>query len=116
MSQTQELWADIPGYGGFYEASTFGRIRAKDRVVIKHHSNGNPMAQHYKSRVLSPNRTDKYGHMAVHIGVHNQKITVAVHVLVLLAFVGPRPSGMEACHNDGDASNNRPDNLLEATA
>jgi hypothetical protein len=31
--------------------------------------------------------------------------------LILEAFVGPRPEGLEACHNDGDLGNNRPDNL-----
>lgn len=30
---------------------------------------------------------------------------------VLLAFVGPRPDGMEACHGDGDCTNDAPDNL-----
>lgn len=34
-----------------------------------------------------------------------------VHQLVLEAFVGPRPVGMEACHNDGNPANNRLDNL-----
>lgn len=31
--------------------------------------------------------------------------------LVLLAFVGPCPDGMECCHNDGDCTNNRLLNL-----
>lgn len=34
-----------------------------------------------------------------------------VHRLVLLAFVGPCPNGMQACHNDGDRANNRLANL-----
>lgn len=34
-----------------------------------------------------------------------------VHRLVLSAFTGPCPPGMECCHNDGDPSNNRPENL-----
>ena len=34
-----------------------------------------------------------------------------VHRLILEAFVGPCPEGMEACHNDGDPENNRPENL-----
>lgn len=34
-----------------------------------------------------------------------------VHRLVLEAFVGPCPSGMEACHKDGDGSNNKLSNL-----
>ncbi len=34
-----------------------------------------------------------------------------VHRLVLLTYVGPCPEGMEACHNDGDKSNNHVSNL-----
>lgn len=34
-----------------------------------------------------------------------------LHHVVLEAFVGPRPPGMEGCHNDGDFTNNRPRNL-----
>lgn len=37
--------------------------------------------------------------------------TFPVHRLVLFAFVGPCPEGMEACHNDGDYSNNTLVNL-----
>lgn len=41
--------------------------------------------------------------------------TFRVHRLVLLAFVGPCPEGMEARHEDGDPSNNRLDNLAWGT-
>lgn len=41
-------------------------------------------------------------------GEHGMKL---VHDLVLTAFVGPRPDGMEACHWDGDKRNNRVENL-----
>lgn len=34
-----------------------------------------------------------------------------VHRLVLEAFVGPCPDGMEGCHNDGNAANNTLANL-----
>jgi hypothetical protein len=34
-----------------------------------------------------------------------------VHQLVLEAFVGPRPAGMVACHNDGNHLNNNLSNL-----
>lgn len=34
-----------------------------------------------------------------------------VHRLVLEAFVGPCPEGMECCHNDGNATNNQIENL-----
>lgn len=37
--------------------------------------------------------------------------TKTVHVLVLEAFVGPRPEGMEACHNNGNRQDCRLSNL-----
>ena len=42
----------------------------------------------------------------------NRPYTRNVHSLVLEAFVGPRPTGMQGCHfPDPDTSNNRLDNL-----
>lgn len=38
-----------------------------------------------------------------------------VHVLVALAFHGPRPEGMEVRHLDGTRTNNRPENLAWGT-
>jgi hypothetical protein len=32
-------------------------------------------------------------------------------VLILEAFAGPRPAGMQCCHNDGDCQNDAADNL-----
>jgi len=34
-----------------------------------------------------------------------------IHRLVLQAYVGPCPEGLECCHNDGNASNNKLENL-----
>jgi hypothetical protein len=34
-----------------------------------------------------------------------------VHTLILEAFIGPRPPGMQCCHKDGNPLNNRLDNL-----
>lgn len=34
-----------------------------------------------------------------------------VHYAVLLTFVGPRPEGMECCHEDGSRKNNNLSNL-----
>jgi hypothetical protein len=39
-----------------------------------------------------------------------------VHHLVLDAFIGPRPSGYQANHKNGDTSNNRLSNLEWVTA
>lgn len=47
------------------------------------------------------------------VRLHNDRghIQALVHRLVLECFVGPRPEGMEACHNDGNPVNNDVENL-----
>lgn len=109
--ENQEKWKEVPGFGGHYEASSHGRIRSKDRIVIKRHRDGEMMRQFYPSAILNPNVGDKVGHLKVHLGVDGKRIGIAVHRLVLLAFIGPCPPGMEACHNNGIADDNRPSNL-----
>jgi hypothetical protein len=51
------------------------------------------------------------GHLAVCLVQGGVKRTRHVHRLVLEAFLGPCPEGMECCHDDGRPENNRLDNL-----
>lgn len=46
------------------------------------------------------------GHLTVHLQVNGRPRTYNPHRLVLEAFVGPCPDGMECCHNDGNPANN----------
>lgn len=107
-----EIWADIPNYGNHYQASNLGRIRVKDRIVKKFSVLANKIVeQKYKARLLNPSKQSYLGHLSVHLGYDNKKISVSVHRLVLEAFVGERPDGMECCHNNGVANDNRLENL-----
>lgn len=107
-----EIWKAIPGFGGHYEASTLGRIRSKDRVILKRdrHS-GALMKQIYKGRVLRCSKGGNIDHLYAHLGVDGKKIRIAAHRLVLFAFKGAPEDGQEACHNNGIAQDNRPENL-----
>lgn len=109
---TMEMWKVIPGYEGHYEASSDGRIRSVDRVVIKKDRHtGTKMKQFYKGRLLRPSKSNKRGSLSVHVSVNNKKSVLAVHRAVLLAFVGSPKDGYESCHNNGIASDNRLKNL-----
>lgn len=105
-----EIWKEIPAYGRLYEASSFGRIRSKERIVLKRHRSGCVMEQFYRSRILRGS-SGRFGHRYVRLGLYGKEFSEAVHRLVLLAFVGNCPDGFEACHADGNPQNNAPDNL-----
>jgi hypothetical protein len=51
------------------------------------------------------------GHLRVELYDAKSKKRILVHRLVLECFVGKCPRGMEACHNNGNALDNRVENL-----
>ena len=67
--------------------------------------------RHFPSRlrVLSPTTGGYLGTMLTDNA--GKKRFVKVHLAVLQAFVGPRPLGFDACHNDGCVINNTLSNL-----
>jgi hypothetical protein len=97
-----EIWKDIPGYEGAYQVSSLGRVRSLDRQVVTKTG----VVRNIHGKVLSPGRYD--GHTAVVLG---RKRFHPVHHLVALAFFGPRPSGMQICHANGNPEDNRVENL-----
>lgn len=105
----EEIWKDIPGYEGRYQASTEGKIRSLTRQV--------PIANGFtrlkQGRVLKPGRYCKAGHLSVVLG-HKAPGT-PVHQLVALTFLGPCPYGQEVLHNNGDPTDNRVENLRYGT-
>lgn len=107
---TREIWKDIPGYEGRYQASSLGRIRSVDhQVFTRNHYTGNLHPRTVRGRVLRPGPMKKDGHLSVVLG-HKANGSL-VHRLVARTFIGPCPKGMEVCHNDGNPTNNRIENL-----
>lgn len=110
----EEIWKDIPGYEGEYQASTEGRIKSLRRMVLsKNWSTGLPFERSVPERILRPGQFCKSGHVSVVLrrGTKGKP----VHQLIMLTFVGPPPEGMEVLHNDGNPKNNRLENLRYGT-
>ena len=97
-----EEWRPVLGWEGFYEVSDQGNVRGVSRIS----ASGNRL----KEKELSPYKTTG-GYWSVRLCRDSQSKQLGVHALVLEAFVGPRPEGMEGCHNDGDTDNNTVGNL-----
>ncbi|MFJ4107914.1 NUMOD4 motif-containing HNH endonuclease [Oerskovia enterophila] len=103
MTDLEEVWLPAVGYEGLYEVSNHGRVRSLDRID----ANG----RRRKGRILLPVKNLKGGRLRVDLYRGGQKRMLLIHRLVLMTFVGPAPDGMEACHNDGNHTNNAPNNL-----
>ena len=105
-----EVWKDIPGYEGKYQASTEGRIRSLDFEVngICHYT-GKPFKRRIKGRILRPGKHSKSGHVSVVLG--RRTSGKPVHQLVMKTFVGAPPEGEEVLHINGKPNDNRLSNL-----
>lgn len=103
-----EEWRSIPGWEKLYEVSSAGRVRSLDRRV-PHKKNGLTL---YRGRLLKAGLGNKGKYYTVVLTAPGRsKETHYVHTLVLTAFVGPAPAGMECCHGPYGAHDNNLFNL-----
>src|ERR1051326_8641933 len=88
-----EAWLGVPSYEGYYEVSSFGRVKSLARSV--------PMRDgrtyRVREKVLKLSNNGHYLHAVLSRGGAEE--TLLVHRLVLETFAGPCPEGMECCHN-----------------
>lgn len=99
-----EVWLSVPGYPG-YEVSSLGRVRGLERVVLR--PNGKRVQ---RGRLMTLTATSN-GYLAADLSLMGKTRTMRVHRLVLAAFVRPAEAGEEACHCNGNRTDNRLDNL-----
>lgn len=107
-STPDEVWRDIPGLEGRYQASSLGRIRNVARIVR------GTRCRWQRSKILVPFSNN--GYPTVYTCVNGARRPVSIHRLVCLAFHGPPPSPeCVVAHGDGSRTNNVPANLRWAT-
>ena len=93
----EEIWKDIPGYEGIYQASTEGRIKSLKR----------------KDELIMNPPMDKQGYRVVKL---NNK-TRSAHQLIAITFLNHIPDGHKLVidHINGIKSDNRLENLRIVT-
>lgn len=102
-----EKWKLVAGYDGAYEVSDRGRVRS----IARNDRLGRMVGGIY----LKPQK-HYAGYPKVGLSKNGYSKQYFIHRLVLEAFVGPCPDGMEACHGNGVPSDNRLKNLRWDTA
>lgn len=104
-----EIWKNVVGYEGFYEVSSYGRVRSVDRVNYRRHLKGKMLSQ------APGGRDGKYKTVQLFDTAGKCKHKY-VHQLVAEAFIGKAPDGFQVNHKDENKSNNCASNLEWVTA
>lgn len=91
----EEIWKPVAGYEK-YEVSNIGRVKSYAWS---------------KQPIIRRQEKDRDGYLTVVLKRNTVRKRFFIHRLVLLAFNGPCPQGMEASHTDGDKCNNELSNL-----
>jgi NUMOD4 motif len=106
MSESTELWLPVPRWENSYEVSNLGQVRSLDR--FNHGADGK--IRRIKGQMLTPS-VNSDGYRTVSLWCSSIRYCRKVGVLVLQAFVGPPPPGMECCHEDGNHKHDELGNL-----
>lgn len=109
---TVEQWRPVVGFEGLYSVSDQGRVRSEPRFVARKDGRKQPIPGRIKK---APVDGKGYPRVALYGPAFPKGAHRTVHSLVMEAFIGPCPDGMEICHNDGDRLNARLSNLRYGT-
>lgn len=102
-----EKWKDIPNYEGYYQISSFGRVKSLKRMVKR--------ADHYvqiKLRIIKLIK-ESNGYLSVGLVNDVKRKGFQTHLLVAMAFLKHKPDGFKIVvdHKDNNPINNRLCNL-----
>lgn len=107
-----EEWRDVVGYEESHQVSNLGRIKLKNRVIIRD-GEGSYKGRKctIKERVLKP-RLENNGYYRLNLRKVGSRKAHSVHKLVCTAFNGPSPSkNHQVDHINRIRTDNRPENL-----
>lgn len=109
-----ENWKETPEWPG-YEVSDQSQARSLDREVA-----GRWGVTQRKGKLLSQSKVGNNGdgtprYWATTLFRGGRRRCAMIHVLMLEAFVGPRPEGAWALHRDDNPDNNTLENLYWGT-
>ncbi len=108
-----EVWKDIPGYDGMYQASSCGRIRSIDRVIEQCKGNTSYIRL-MKGKIIKPFKYSN-GYLMVSLSKDGKIKLSTVHRLILSSFTPQTDRNLVVNHKDGNKLNNLLSNLERVT-
>lgn len=88
MENPQEIWKDIPGFEGYYQASTLGRIKSLPRIIKRLGKGDFPVFEKILKLCMTPK-----GYQFVHLHKGTSKKTWRIHTLIAMTFLNHNPDG-----------------------
>lgn len=110
-----EIWKDIPGYEGYYQASTFGNIRSLDRNVTQMNRWGRDVTYIKKGKLCRPGSSPN-GYKIISLSKAHVKKYHSVHRIVALTFIPNPKSKSQVNHINGVKTDNSVVNLEWSTS
>jgi hypothetical protein len=106
----EEVWKDIEGYEGLYQASTHGRIRSVNRII---YTTDNKIREQ-PGKILSPGKNNR-GYYNVVLYKNKKAKTIFIHRLIATTFIENTYNKVWINHIDGVKANNKISNLEFST-
>jgi hypothetical protein len=115
-----ERWVAVPGFEGLYVVSSHGRVKSLSRLNRNGPDDGKHLMMTKERTVSGSFDSHGYRYVTLPVLTADRKTTCTyrnwrVHLLVLLAFVGPLLPGQVGRHKDNDRTNNYLSNLEYGT-
>jgi hypothetical protein len=101
----EEIWKDAIGFEEYYQVSSLGRVRSKDRVIRNKHS-----TRLFKGVISNPSKR-KSNYIRVVFSCHGKNKTFDVHRIVALTFFNIKETKLTVNHINGNKHDNRIENL-----
>jgi len=101
----KEIFKDIPGYEGIYQASNLGRIKSLRRIGVRN------------NRILNHSICNNVNYLRVKLSRNKIYKVYFVHQLIAMAFLNHKPNGHKLVvdHIDNNSFNNNLNNLQIVT-
>lgn len=111
----KEIWKDIPGYEGYYQASNFGRVKSMERISIRNNGHSEHSVYRTKEKIKKVQKQSR-GYSQVVLYKDGVAKTIRLNTLIARMFVPNPEEKPYVNHIDGNKDNNRADNLEWVTA